>query len=146
MKNKIFLFSVFVLLIFSAACQTSTTNTAPTAIPSPEAGKANVTGTVVSINTGEPYNRIIVRLAEIYRNEQGEGAYALDASFSPFAETDANGKFVFKNIEAREYVLVFGDPMTKYSIVTDETGSAKVWNIPSDKVTDLGEFKIDFDY
>jgi hypothetical protein len=36
--------------------------------------------------------------------------------------------------------------MTKYSIVTDETGSAKVWNIPSDKVTDLGEFKIDFDY
>lgn len=114
-------------------------------IPTPSSGKAVASGRIVSINTGEPYVDATVRLAEIYRNEQGEGAYALDTATSPIAYTDEQGYFVFKDIEPREYVLVIGDPMTRYVILTSESGEVKVFNCPADMVTELGEFKIDFD-
>ena len=115
-------------------------------VATPTAGKANVSGRIVSIvNTGKPYIDATVRLAEVYRNELGEGAYALDAALNPQTVTDDQGNFVFTDIDPRAYVLIIGDPMTRYVIVADETGKAIVYSCLVDQVTNLGEHKIDFD-
>lgn len=137
-----------VLLLLSAiillpACQ------APAPVktyPTPEAGKASVTGRLISIDTGEPYVDVIVRLAEIYENEVGDRAFALDMAFSPIAFTDQDGYYVFKNIEAREYVFIIGDPMARSLIPTQETDQKpKAWDFPADIVTDMGTTRVDFD-
>lgn len=138
--TRVAIFMLFVIILSSCS------NTAKQfTIPTPAAGKANVSGRIVSIKTGEPYIDATVRLAEVYRNELGEGAYALDAALSPQTATDDQGNFVFTDIDPRDYVLIIGDPMTRYVIVADETGKAIVYSCPVDQVTNLGEHKIDFD-
>ena len=134
------------LLMLVAIILSSCSNTAKQVmVATPTAGKANVSGRIVSINTGKPYIDATVRLAEVYRNELGEGAYALDAALSPQTVTDDQGNFVFTDIDPRAYVLIIGDPMTRYVIVADETGKAIVYSCLVDQVTNLGEHKIDFD-
>lgn len=139
--RSISLLTVLFAIILSS-CTAATQQKAP---PTPASGKANVTGRIISINTGEPYSDATVRLAEVYRNELGEGAYALDAALSPQTNTDDQGYFIFTDVDAREYVLLIGDPMTRYLIITDDSGKTQVFDCPADKVTDLGEFRIDYD-
>lgn len=139
-------YKAIILLFFVAGFLSScTSNQGVTSIPTPTTGKATASGRIVSINTGKPYQDATVRLAEIYRNEQGDGAYALDTATSPIAITDKNGYFIFSDIEPREYVLVIGDPMTRYVIISSESGEVNVFNCLPDKITELGEFKIDYD-
>jgi hypothetical protein len=112
---------------------------------SPEPGKASVIGRVISINTSQPYFEAIIRLAEVFRNELGEGSYVLDAANSPFTTTDKNGYFIFQNIPPKEFVLVVGDPMTRYIILSENNGKPKVIKLAAGKITDLGLLKVDYD-
>jgi hypothetical protein len=139
-----------VLLIVLIACspQISTnTSTSPTEMfPTPETDKAVFAGRVVDMS-GTPIGNIELRLAEVYRSDDGEsdGAYILDTAFSPGTISDENGYFVFSDIEPMEYVLVLGNPENVYEIITDESGKAKVWEPEANQVLDIGELRTDFD-
>lgn len=135
------------LLLIGSIILASCNSTAPAKVyPTPESGKATVTGRLLSINSGEPYKDVIVRLAEVYQNEVGDRAFALDMAFSPIAFTDQDGYFVFENIEAREYVFIVGDPLAR-SIIPTQTSDQKpkAWSFPADQITNMGEIKVDFD-
>ena len=136
-------FAFLIVTILLASCKPAT----PAKVyPTPEAGKATATGRLLSISTGKPYVDVIVRLAEVYQNDAGDRAFALDMAFSPIAFTDENGYFAFENIEAREYVFIVGDPMARSIIPTQNSDQKpKAWNFPADKITDMGVMSVDFD-
>ena len=144
MKRSVLLIVLILLLsIFtSTGCQEQVQEP-ETTVPLPDDGFANVLGKV-NTTLREDLAGIAVRLAGVYRTDSGEGVYALDIASSPFTETDENGDFLFENIEAGEYVLFFGDPITKHQIITDQNGEAKIWEIKPNENNDLGEVDIDF--
>ncbi|MGE5221227.1 MAG: hypothetical protein ACM3PY_02245 [Omnitrophica WOR_2 bacterium] len=130
-----------VLLFLLAACQKGGNAQAP-AVSKPDAGKATVTGRILSLKTGKPLANMGMRLAEVVR-QGGQGAYVLDTAGSPGAYTDDNGYFVFKNITPEDYVMVVGDVMNTYVIVPDQSGKPRVWNAPIDQVTQYGDIHVD---
>jgi hypothetical protein len=138
--KKITPLALLIFILFLAACETSSLSN----IPDPEPGMTTIAGRVVSNLTGEPVADTIVRFAEVYSNDQGEKAYALDEAFSPGTMTDENGYFVVSNIAAREYVIVIGDPRTKYAFVTESSGQVKLWSAEADKVLQTGTINVDY--
>jgi hypothetical protein len=141
MKRICSLIALPILLVILAACNQANSNAK--VLPTPPSGKATVIGQIVPADGGQPYSNVTVRLAEVYR-QGGQAAFALDAANSPGAITDTNGNFVFSNVDAREYVLVVGDPMVSYTIVAQPDGNARVWNAESGKITDIGQIPVNY--
>ena len=146
-------FRLMILLVATlaiVACQSiimpstpSTTVPTTTIIPSPEAGKASVTGRVLN-SSGEPVSNTSVRLAEVYPNEEGDAAFALDEAFSPAALTDNQGFFLFNNIPAGEYVLFVGSINTEFMIIQNSDGSAVVYNALPDEILEIATITTSF--
>jgi hypothetical protein len=150
MKRNRWMFGLvigFTILIITA-CKTAEVKSTPTIMGMtattsvPVQGKASVVGKLVSSITGKPLANTIIRLAEVYR-QGGEGAYVLDGANSPGAISDAEGNFLIKGIPAQEYVVVVGDVMDVYTIITDETKKAKVFNVEANKTFSLDVLKVD---
>lgn len=134
-----------VLLIILAGCSSGSVNPKK-ALPSPETGKAVLTGQVLDLS-GVPLKGITVRLAEVYRESQDseDGAFVLDTAFSPGAVADENGFFVIQNIIPGEYVLVVGDvENNNYIIIAQEDGRPRVWKVVSDQTLDVGTLRIQY--
>lgn len=112
-------------------------------IPSPKEGTANILGKIDFLNQDHSEG-ISVWVTKVYRTASGDGVYALDTSSNPYTLTDENGYFLFEDIEPGEYILFIGDPMTKFEIVTDKNGEAKVWEIIANETNDLGVISIEF--
>lgn len=113
----------------------------PTPPAAPQAGLATSTGRIVN-EAGEGLPRIIVRLAEVVRGVEGRGgAFILDVAHSPSTFTDEAGYFIFPNIKGAEYVIVVGDVEITgvYEIIPQADGKARVFSMPADQVTDVGE-------
>ncbi len=140
---------VFVLVITAcSAIQGSTINpkVLPTGTPppQPETGKSTIIGQVMH-ESGYPVTNTMVHLAEVARGANGKGgAFILDLARSPGTLTDQYGYFNIQNFKAGEYVLVIGDPEGTgiYQIITESDGTAKVWNLAGDQVTDVGVLKV----
>jgi hypothetical protein len=87
----------------------------------------------------------IVRLADVARGAEGHGgAFILDLARSPGTTTDENGNFNIQNVDAGEYVIVVGDVELTgtYEIIEESNGSAKIWELPADQVTDIGTLTV----
>ena len=152
----------FLLIILSmfilSNCQNSSmpaTSNLPTAVsplaqntivkpPTPEQptpGKATIMGRIVERTDGEPITNISVRLAQVYKQDNEE-IFVLDDAFSPGDITDDRGWFVIKDVEAQTYVIVVGDANSAYEIISKSPGTARVWELPPDEVTDVGTLKV----
>jgi hypothetical protein len=140
-----------VFLIFITACNRSPLSTinpevlvTPTPPPLPEVGKATIIGQIIH-EEGYPMASTIIRLAEVARGAEGRGgAFILDVARSPGTLTDKNGYFIIPNVKAGEYVIVVGDVETTgiYQIISEANGTARIWNLPADMVTDVGVIKV----
>ncbi|HEU4327298.1 MAG TPA: hypothetical protein VFS21_29440 [Roseiflexaceae bacterium] len=111
----------------------------------PEADKAVVTGQAINQDNQKPIPNVIVRLAEIYWNpERTDAALALDEANSPATIADAQGYFVFNNIPAREYAIIFRSPNRADSsgdVIVSEKGNANralLINPAAGQTTDVG--------
>ncbi len=139
---------LFGLVCLMAACQANPFAANPNLAAGKleiKAGATSITGRLVYATTGQPYVTEPVSLAEVHYNEAGEGAFALNSRTSPHTSTDENGFFVFKDIPVRDYVMVTGDPMTRYLILNDlSTGKVKIWSPKADKILDAGELRFEY--
>ncbi len=165
MNKKLNFLWVAILLIFAMGCQPSPqieTNpkaeltpgslealpqaTADLPAVEPEAGKATVTGQVITTKTNGPLKNTVVRLAEVHRDGE-DGAFLLDTAFSPGDITNDEGQFTFANIEPGEYVLVVGNVefYDGYVIIPETSGRPKVYNFPAGQLTDLGSLTVDLE-
>jgi hypothetical protein len=134
------LLAILIFLLLSAGCSKINGLSKAPSPPTPQAGKATVIGQVISAKTGKPVLQP-VRLAEVVR-QGGQGAYILDTRSSPGADPDQNGNFVFPSVDAKEYVVMVGDPYSVYEIMQDTTGKPRTWVIPPDKITNIGVLKL----
>lgn len=137
-KHNILVWCIIFLL--ATACERQSTST-PTPIPTPEPGKAMVTGKLFSTTSDKPLPTTVVWLAEVVR-QGDQGAYVLDSVYSPGVYADENGIFVLSNVVPGEYVIVVGDPESQHEIISESSGTAKVWNISADQIYDVGELKV----
>lgn len=145
MKNKSFLLILTIVtlaVMVLVGCQSFSKKPA---ISTPTADKAIITGRLINATDGKPMSGILVRLAEVYRNDAGEGSYVLDQALSPGTESDENGYYVFENLTPGEFVLVLGDPLVKHLIISEPNSEkAKVWKVEPGKILDIGELSVDF--
>lgn len=123
----------------------------PPPLPTSEPGTATVTGRLLSNTNNQPLNHAVVRLAEVtcpgevkQEEKRTKCVWALDNTFSPTAFTDENGYFIFNNIEGKDYIVLIGDMVLKYTIIRDDENQPMIWNAPLDEVVDIGEFTIDY--
>lgn len=115
-------------------------------VPTPEPERATVTGRVRSSITNEMLQAKPVRLAEVYENEIGDAAFVLDGANSPGTLTDVNGRFIFQDIEPRDYVLVVGNVETNdYEIIAANPTVAQVWTAEAGQILDVGEVVVELD-
>jgi len=108
----------------------------------PATGLASAYGRV--LDTSRPASGMVVRLAEVYRSGT-EGAFLLDDAVSPATITDEQGYFWFTDVEPREYVVVVGDVHVSYEIIAEASGSARVWELTADTITDIGVVEVTLD-
>lgn len=139
MKIKTLL-SLLILVLFVAACKNDTPSEM---LPSPKPDLSIIHGKVLS-KDGSPLQNTSVRLADVYRGEDNDGAFALDEAFSPSALSDENGNFVFNNIKPGEYVLFFGSINSNYMIVANKDGSAVVFKVSPNEVLKIEPISVDF--
>lgn len=143
MRSKLWLIALTLSLFLITACNASSpTNDSKTPLPTPASGKATVTGRVLSLE-GKPLPHTAVWLAEVVCDgpDPSRCAFVLDAAFSPGVYTDDQGYFVISNVDPKKYVVTIGDPQSVYDNIPDDSGRPEVFDIPADKVTDLGELK-----
>lgn len=112
-------------------------------------GKAVVLGRLISTVTGQPIANTPVRMAEIFYAEEGnkdpnQGAWALDNAQSPFAYTNADGFFIFENVEPGDFVIFVGDVLDRYNVETNENERPVPRTAPADELSDLGDVRVNY--
>ncbi len=110
-------------------------------VPTPSFGNVTITGRIVSANTGRPVGNTTLRLAEVFRFGD-EAAFILDVTRGPSTTTNEDGRFVFANVPAREYVLFLSAGEHANAAVTEAPDKAKVWDARSGGVFDLGVVRV----
>ena len=133
-----------ILAFLSAACANQTPNNVvnPVEIPSlpqPQAGKSVVAGQVKTNTDQQPIANAPVYLAQVYWDaDHKKAAFALDLARSPAVTTDAQGFFVFNDIDPNEYVLVVGDFYGQNDVVRESNGDARVYKTDAGKLLNVG--------
>lgn len=143
MKRYISIFFWLCCLAAFAACGPAPVATpdGATPLPTAEPGNTTITGRIISSSTGKPVGDTVLRLAEVY-HVGDESAYVLDGARSPATVTDTEGRFVFANVPAREYVLFLSADEQVNAAVTEAPDKAKIWDARDGSFLDIGEVRV----
>ena len=105
--------------------------------------KGAMVGQVFSITMEKPLSNMVVRLAQVFWNEdKSEGAYVLEGATSPGDDTDDEGIFVFNDLSPADYVIVVGDIMGDYEIISEADGKAKIYTIEAGSILQVEQLKV----
>lgn len=140
MKKKLLL-SILILLFLMSACQKKEPQIE---IPLPATDMAVIHGQILN-QEGVPLKNTPVRLADVYRGEDDQGAFALDEAFSPASLSDENGNFIFSDLKPGEYVLFVGSINSNYMIVANDDESAIVYKVSPNEVLEIKPINVDFE-
>ena len=113
---------------------------APLAIPTPAAGRAVVHGIFLREVQETPISEANLYLAEIIPSDNADLKVAgLDTTTAPHAITNANGEFIFTDVEPGEYALAFVTPIGS-ALVPDPNNPGKDvrLKLEAEQVVDLG--------
>jgi hypothetical protein len=135
-----------------SAAESPLAATSPLAVPSELAeGKSLVVGRLFSQGSGEPLNRGLVRLAEVYcpegindEDKANECFWTLANAGSPSTFTDENGYFEFRDVEARDYVIIVGDLMGQHAFAYKDERDLYIFTARANEVTDVGEHHVNY--
>jgi len=116
----------------------------PTEIPVPPKDKGVLTGSLVQKgvdgNPDTPYEGLRVFLGSLIISEDGKSTLArVNSLEAPVTITDADGKFVFDDLDPATYILVLQVPPNMLIKLNDpETGKDMMIDIAGGEVTDIG--------
>lgn len=135
---------IFIFLFIITSCQSvfKPSNTNELFLPS--SGKSIIFGKLIYDNN-EPHAGLVVRLAEVYQDENGRGAFVLDDAHSPKTITDKNGVFTFNDIPPGEYVLFVGELNSNYEVISDINNTPIIYSVTSDEALELEPLIIEFE-
>lgn len=135
---------IFFIFLVSACNQEGITSSRITPFASPQPDKTVVVGRVVSSGDKSPYANLIVRLAEIHYEENGQGGvFVMDEGLSPGARTDNNGNFVIENVPPMEYAIVVGYSSGQYVVIRKNNGNVQIWLAEAGRILDVGVLEIE---
>ena len=120
------------------------TESAPTPVPLPSADRGAIVGRFVDFETGEPPRTAMpVFLGELAPLTPGDSfMITMLPSSAPQTEVDAQGYFVFSDIEPDTYAMIFWTPMKSWVISDPETEEAILVTVNAGEITDLGEIAV----
>jgi ABC-type Fe3+-hydroxamate transport system substrate-binding protein len=116
----------------------------PTEIPIPSAEKGVLTGSLVQKgvdgNPDKPYAGIRLFLGSLLVADDGKSTLArVNSLEAPQTITDADGRFVFKDLEPETYILVLQAPPNQLIKLNDpDTGLDMMIEIAGGEITDIG--------
>lgn len=114
-------------------------------IPSPEAGRSNIAGVLISGPNGEPVASRDIYLLQInWDAEHQNGFYMFNEATSPGVTSGINGEFLFRDVEPRDYVLYAGyqgEDVLNGDILDDKNDPSRKWILKAEpnKTLDLGQ-------
>jgi len=127
----------------------STVTTAPTVVldSTPVPGKGNVTGLIIRAPMGvdpHPMRDTKLYLAEMLRNAQGDldGLAGVDEEQAPFAWTDTEGQFAFRDVEPGHYALIIKHPLSLILAHDELTARDIVVEVTADQIQDIGSIQV----
>lgn|GEM_PF-7025894 len=124
-----------------------TTVSTATPIPLPQAGLGTVTGTLVQRQAGmspQPMASALLFLAPLIYSTDGAYSMAgLDKKSDPTSITDEAGHFVFPNVEAKEYILVYSSGTIEFPLKAPDSNEDLLITVVADEIMDLGEIYIE---
>ncbi len=116
----------------------------------PSAGKAAVAGRLIDVKSSQPMVNQPVSLPTIVcpegvteENKRDQCVYVVDEAFDPSAMTDADGRFVFRDVRPGEYVMLVGSPTTRSTVLADDFNQPLIWKTEADKVLELGDLAVE---
>lgn len=135
--------SLLLIIIFLLSACVQPASPPPVTPPAqPQAGKTTLIGRVLDKKTGQPLANRVLRLGEVIRNDGAEaddGVYVMQGGRSPGARSDANGYFIFENIDAKEYVILLEVIVdSRYTPAKGDNGKPLRWVTEAGKVLDIG--------
>jgi hypothetical protein len=140
---------LLVIILLFTACSRAATSSQVTPPAKPQAEKATIIGRALDKKTGQPLANRVLRLGEVVRKEgaaEDEGLFIMRSQFSPGTRTDANGYFIFENIEAKEYVLLLEVVIDAYyNAAKGDNGKVLRWKTEAGKILDIGTIYIPLD-
>jgi hypothetical protein len=107
--------------------------------------RAAIVGQVVTTDGGvrKPYAQAAVRLGPVHWNQdKSQGAFVFEGTVGPVATSNADGRFAFANVPPGDYVIMVGDPMGEYEIISESDGKAKMYPAPAGKPLDVGTIEV----
>jgi hypothetical protein len=128
----------------------ATSSAAASVVPTPQAGKGSLTGRLIRFNTGQPMINQNLSLPAVLcppgvleKDKREQCVYVMDDAFDPSTLSDGEGRFIFRDVAAGEYVLMIGNRMTKYTILANEFNQPLIWKVEAGKVLELGDLVVD---
>lgn len=117
-------------------------------VPTPPSNEVGtVAGKLLKVQKdGEtkPFTGLPVYLASIYKTDKGiEGLVGLDKTKAPHAIVDAQGNFVFTNVQPGRYGFMADTPRGVILLNNPSNGGDFIIVADGGKVKDLGELKYD---
>lgn len=116
----------------------------------PAADMAAITGRLIDVKTSRPMGNVPVSLPSVIcppgvadQDKHEQCVSAIDEAFDPSVMTNANGEFVFRDIQAGDYVMLVGNPGTTYIILSDEANRALIWSAKPNQVLNLGDLVVE---
>lgn len=106
------------------------------------AGPVTAHGMLVTADQ-KPITGTPVHFAQVFRSEDS-AAFLYDAGNSPSVLSSEDGTFSMANLEAGEYVIVVGDPMTDYQIITEDGTNPKVFVMQGGESVEIGPLTITY--
>lgn len=118
-----------------------------TPMSQPQAGFCTITGTLIKTRNGSPSGPMtgaLLFLAPlIYSNDGSFSMARLNKKTDPVFMTDETGRFVFSDVEVKEYALIYSSGTSEFSLKGPSTNEELVINAISGEIIDLGEVYIE---
>lgn len=134
---------IFILTACSATQDPSLSSANSTPVPTPAAGKAAITGKMI-VNGSQPFTDRLIRISKIY-GEGHEAIYVVNESTDPGTYTDAQGVFVFTDIEPGNYAVLFADGNGNYLTINESAEKILTVVAEENKIVDMGVIRFNLD-
>jgi hypothetical protein len=145
MKRLITIIGILVVFLLAGChviAEGQTISTSRSAAPKIVGGVSTMNGAILNAQN-QPIQSAAVHFAQVYR-DKGSAAFLFDASNSPSVVSGPDGSFSISNLDAGEYVIVVGDPMSDYAIVSEADGTPKVVVAQGGGTIDLGLLSVNY--
>ncbi len=137
------IFTTLVILILLSSCSgPKAAEVKPTALPSPAADKASVTGKMINKSTSQPITKRLIRLAPIF-GEGKDAIYVFNETADPGTYTDDNGFFQFIDIKPGSYAILLSDSNGYTMSINKNADEILTINATTGKVTEAGVIAVD---